>query len=105
MASGHLGSADLPATTDKDIYTVPGGMESAVNCAFCNRTASTVTIRLAVRRGSGLTAADYLEYDSPIPPFGTLERTGIILSPGETVVMRASATGVSAQVRGYEEAI
>lgn len=102
MASGKLGKAALAAAADTDLYTVPAGTVATANINLCNRTTSAVTVRLAIR-SAALADADYIEYDAALPANGVLERTGIALSAGETITVRASAAGVSARVHGFEE--
>jgi hypothetical protein len=103
MASGRLGKASLTANNDTDLYAVPAGTVATVNVNLCNTGSTTAKVRLAVRSGA-LAAPDYIEYDAEIPANGVLERTGIVLGAGETVVARSSTAGVSARVHGFEEA-
>jgi hypothetical protein len=100
--SGRLGKADLTANTDTDLYTVPASNLATVNVYFANRTSAAIRVRLAVRSGA-LANADYLEFDSEVPANGVLERTKIPVEAGEIITVRANATGISAQVRGFEE--
>jgi len=100
--SGILGKADLEAATNTDIYTVSSDTFATANINLCNRTDSAITARIAIRSGA-LDDADYLEYDTSIPAHGVLERSGIVLSAGETIVAYASAVGVSVRVHGFEE--
>jgi len=100
--SGLLGKADLAKNTDTSLYTVPADALATVNLNLCNRTANTRKVRIIIRSGT-LTNADFLEYDSVMPPFGLLERTGLALSAGETLTVRADGTGISARAHGFEE--
>jgi len=102
MSSGRLGKADLAANTDTDLYTVPAGTVTTANVSFCNRTSAPIRVRLAVRNGA-LTNSDYLEFDAEVPANGVLERTAIACEAGEIITARASAAGVSAVARGWEE--
>ena len=102
MPSGKLGKAALAATTDTDLYTVPAGTVATANINLCNRTSAAVTVRISIR-SAALADADYIEYDAKLPANGVIERTGIALSAGEIVTVRASAPGVSARVHGFEE--
>lgn len=102
MSSGRLGKADLAATTDTDLYTVPAGIVATANVSFCNRTSAPIRVRLAVRSGA-LANADYLEFDTEVPANGVLERTGIALEAGEIITVRAAATGISVRAHGFEE--
>lgn len=103
MASGRLGKSDLPAAADTDLYTVPPATVATANITMCNRTAESISVRIAVRSGM-LAASDYLEFDAELQPNGVLERTGIALSAGEIITCRAASAGVSARVHGFEEA-
>ena len=103
MASGKFGKAALTAATDTDLYTVPAGTVATVNVNLCNRAAAAVKVRIAIRTAA-LADADYLEYDASLPAGGVLERTGIAMSAGETLTVRAAAAGVSARAHGFEEA-
>jgi len=100
--SGLLGKANLAADTNTAIYTVPADKIATANINLCNRTDSEITARIAVRNGP-MTDADYLEYDTSIPAHGVLERSGIVMSAGETIVTYASTAGVSVRVHGFEE--
>jgi len=100
--SGLLGKADLAANTDTSLYAVPDDTVATVNLNLCNRSAAAVSVRIAVHTGA-LSNADYLEYDSLIPARGLLERTGLAMSAGETLTVRASGTGISARAHGFEE--
>jgi len=100
--SGLLGKADLEADTHTDIYTVPTARITTANINLCNRTETPVTVCIALHDGV-LADADYLEYDTSIPAHGVLERTGLVMSAGETITTCASADGVSVRVYGFEE--
>lgn len=102
MATGRLGAADLAATTDTSVYTVPSSTFSVVNISVCNRGSSTITVRIAVSTSGTPNAADYLEYDASILAKGVLERTGIVLDAGKQVIVRSSALNVNAVVYGIE---
>ncbi|MDO5609479.1 MAG: hypothetical protein Q4G62_01625 [Pseudomonadota bacterium] len=104
MPSGRFGNADLQANTDVDLYTVPVGTVATANINLCNRSESPVRARIAIRSGA-LGSAHYLEYDALIPPNGVLGQTGVAMSPGEIITVRASAAGVSARAHGFEEAL
>lgn len=102
--SGRLGKADLAAAIDTDLYTAPAATVVTATVAFANRTAADVHVRLAVRDGV-LADSDYLEYDAAVPASGVLERTGIVLGPGETITVRTDAAGVSARAHGFTESV
>lgn len=101
--AGLLGKADVPAAADTDLYTVPAATWATVNFYLVNRTAAPIAVRWAVRSGA-ISDADYLEYDTVLPANGVLRETGVPVSAGEVVTVRAAAAGCTACVRGFEEA-
>ena len=102
MASGKFGKAALAATADTDIYTVPAETVATASINLCNRTSAPIAVRIAVRTGA-LGDSDYIEYDAKVPANGVLERTGIVMSAGEVLTVRAAAAGISVRAHGFEE--
>ena len=102
MPSGRLGVADLSATTNTTIYTVPASVFSVVNVNLCNRTAASITVRIAVAASASPANSEYIEYGTTIPANGVLERTGIVMSTTNQLVVYASAVGISATIFGVE---
>ena len=102
MPTGRLGVADLAATTNTTLYTVPATTFSVVSVSLCNRGASAVTVRIAMSSTGTPSDSEYLEYDVSITAKGVLERTGIVMDAGKNIVVRASNTGVSALCYGIE---
>jgi hypothetical protein len=102
MATGRLGIADLAATTLTTLYTCPATTFTVASVSICNRTTSPITVRLAVASAATPTNAEYIEYDTTITANQVLERTGIVMDAGKLIVVRSSATGVSAVAYGIE---
>ena len=102
MATGRLGTADLAATTLTTLYTCPATTFTVASVSICNRTASPITVRLALASAATPTNAEYIEYDTTIAANQVLERTGIVIDAGKLIVVRSSATGVSAVAYGIE---
>ena len=104
MASGRLGAADLSATTNTAIYTVPASTYAIVNINVANRNATDVVIRLAHLDGAigTLAAEDYIDYDITVIANSTYERTGIVMATTHTIVAYSDTANVSVQVHGLE---
>jgi len=102
MATGRLGVADLSAATDTTLYTVPANTFSVVTLNMVNRSASAVTVRVAVSASATPANSEYIEFDTSLSAKGVLERTGIVIDAGKLLVVRSSATSVNAVVYGIE---
>lgn len=99
----RLAALNLPAAADAALYTVPANHRAVFTVSLCNRAAAPVKVRLALTNGADPVDDDWIEYDAGIPAAGVLERTGIALSAGQKVFVRASVAGVSAVAYGVEE--
>ena len=106
MATGRLNGVDLTNTSATSVYTCPSATFSVVSVSICNRSATAVTIRLALTvTGSTPATTDYLEYDSSLSANGVLERTGIVMTAGNQLVVTAgTGNAVSVVVVGIETA-
>lgn len=102
MATGRLGAIDVASTTNTTVYTCPTDTYTVATISLCNRSASSVNIRLAISDTSTPSAAEYIEYDTPIPANNVFERTGVVLSNSQNIVVYSSGADVSAVVFGFE---
>lgn len=105
LNAGRLGAADLAANADTLLYTVPAATNTTADVRLCNRGAAAVRMRIAIGNGAAPAAGDYIDYDVVVPPNGILGESGIPLSAGEKVWVRADTATVAAQIRGFEEAV
>ena len=105
MASGRLGAADLAATTNTSIYTVPASTVATVSVNVVNRNATAVVIRLMHLNGAigTLAVEDYIEYDVTLNAGGVLERTGIVMAATHVIGAYSDTANVTVQVYGWEE--
>lgn len=102
MANGLLGKKAIPATSNQTVYTVPATTVATMCINVCNRTLSPIKVRLSI--GTTIPSDDdVIEYDVIVPANGTLERTGLVASAGESVVAYAASGGISVRVMGFEE--
>jgi len=102
MATGRLGTADLAAATDTLLYTCPADTFAVVTVSLCNRNASSVRVRMAVGTSGTPADAEFIEYDSELTGNSVIERTGLVLSAGQTVIVRSNTINVSAVAVGIE---
>ena len=103
MTSGILGAADLAATTDPTLYTAPAGVTASMSVSLCNRSATPATVRLALAASASPTNAEYVLFDALLEGNATLERTALVVSDGDLVVVRSSVANISAVAYGFEE--
>ena len=104
MANGKLASYDLNvAGAVQSVYQVGTDRYSVVTLNLCNRSNETTVINVAITdTESSQDASRYIEYDTQLPRKGILERTGIVMQPGQYITVRSSVAGVSATVYGVE---
>ena len=102
MASGILGTADLTATTNTVVYTVPANTFSVVTVNVTNRNTQSRDVRVAASATSTPSNAEWLEFDSELLGSGVLERSGIVLDAGKNIVVYANSTDVNVVVYGIE---
>jgi hypothetical protein len=104
MASGRLGASDVAAATYTTVYTCPASTFAVVSINFLNRGNSSCFVRLAVADASTPTAGEFMEYDTELTAKSVLERTGLVLSAGQLLVVYSNAVNVSAVTFGIETA-
>jgi|TARA_B110000495_G_scaffold183374_1_gene179596 hypothetical protein len=104
MASGRLGANDVAAATYTTVYTCPASTFAVVSINFLNRGNSSCFVRLAVADASTPTAGEFMEYDTELTAKSVLERTGLVLSAGQLLVVYSNAVNVSAVTFGIETA-
>jgi hypothetical protein len=104
MATGRLRTADLAATTDTSIYTVPDGYFTVASVSMVNRGYASRTVRIAVSETATPTLDEFIEYGATLGQGDVLERTGIVIDAGKQLVVWASDVNVSAMAFGIETA-
>ena len=99
-----LGQSAPAATTNTDLYTVPGGASAVCSTlAICNRGVST-TIRVAVRpAGATLANQHYIVFDTALNQNDTMLLTlGISLAATDVVTVYAGTANTSFSLFGVE---
>lgn len=103
MPSGILGAADLAATTNTTVYTVPAGKTATCTLSLCNRNAVSVKVRVALAAAASPSNSEFIEYDAVVPANTPLERSAIVLDATKRLVVYSDTAGVSAVAFGFEE--
>ena len=104
MASGRLGASDVAAATYTTVYNVYHFPNSVEVVNFLNRGNSSCFVRLAVADAATPTAGEFMEYDTELTAKSVLERTGLVLSAGQLLVVYSNAVNISAVTFGIETA-
>ncbi len=89
--------------TDTQIYQVPVGNIATVTLNVCNKTGSVIRIRVAVTDSTSIGSEEYLDYNIPIYPYESYQRSGIVLGSSQYLYVRGDAGGLSVNVWGFEE--
>jgi hypothetical protein len=106
FTAGRLAALDITSPAfDTELYAVPSQKMASVSVSIVNRTANDVQIRLALTASTFIAPREYVAYDETIPGHEVYERSGLVLTAGQHVYVRSSATGVTAVVYGYEESL
>lgn len=108
MAKGRLGISTITPSVNTAVYTVPTGKSAALSFTVMNRglTDAVVSINLCSTGeivGGNLPEASFIEYNTTIPSYGLLERTGVVLDAGKSVYAFSTSSDVNVVVVGVEE--
>ena len=107
MATAYkvLGQSAPSATTATDLYTVPSATQAIISSlVVCNRSASDVTYRIAVRpAGAALANNHYVAYDVTVGASDSTTLTlGLALEATDVVTVYASTADLTFSAFGSE---
>ena len=104
MASGRLGAIDITvAASPRELYPCPAGVFTVASVSICNRSNQSVTVRLGICAATAtFQNSEYIEYETEILAKGVLERTGLVISPGQFINVQSSTANVNAVAYGIE---
>ena len=105
MASGRVAAINPTSLTETVIYTVPVDTYSVITIHIFNNGSTNSTLDLSIVESSGDTPVnptDYIEYKTVLEAGSQMERTGVVLSAGQTIKAFCSGSDVAIQVWGIE---
>lgn len=102
MATGRLAANDLSAAALTTVYTCPADTYTVSSITICNRGAASTNISIAIADADTPTVAEYIEFETALLSKNVLERTGIVLSTDQRIVVLSSEASVSVVVVGIE---
>lgn len=82
-------------------YTCPSNTTAIITLSLTNRSASAVPVRVNLSTTGSENLGGYIEFDSNIAAFQTLEKTGIILSGGQQILILGT-TNITYSIIGYD---
>lgn len=102
MSYGRLAISTPAVDTDTIVYTVPANCRYAeITLNMLNPGINDATVQLALALTDIPAAGEYIEKGAILPANGgILERTGIVCSPGERIVVRSSQASNVVRVSG-----
>jgi len=105
MSNGVLGKSMTSSGNNVIVYTVPAGADfSTVSINLCNLGNVDSHVRIAITTSASPSPVDYIEYGAVIPgDGGILERTCMVLSPGENLIVWADSNDISVRAFGLEK--
>lgn len=105
MAIGKLGAMRVStANTVSTVYTVPTGKYATININCVNAGTAPTNVTIGIGIGTTISEADIIEYKTVLESGGVLERTGIVCSSGEKVLVKTATSGtVVVRVHGFEQ--
>jgi hypothetical protein len=104
MATGRLGIVDIAtAAQDTLLYTTPAGYFTVATVSIANRSNSPVTVRMGICQStSSIASNEFIEFETEILAHGVMERTGIVMQAGYSLLVRSSALLVNFVAYGIE---
>jgi hypothetical protein len=109
MANGLLGKCKSTANAFITVYTLSDATKisfGTVNILCVNIGATPALISVAITSQTTPVDSDFIEYNTELEHQSSiLERTAIVCSPSEKIVIKASTDNVIVRVHGLEQAI
>lgn len=102
MSYGRLAISEPAVDTNTIVYTVPANCRYAeITINILNPNINDATVEVAVATTDTAATGEYIEKGVVIPNNGgILERTGLLCSPGERIIVRSNQTSNVVRVSG-----
>ncbi len=103
MLKGVFGTYNLVSGINQAVYVNNYSDIATVSVNVCNRNHDQAEISIAVGTSATSPAnADWIEFETIIGGKATLERSGIVVTPGHFVVVKSSLSNINAVVWGAQ---
>lgn len=104
MPSGILAQGSNSATLTSR-YTCPASTTAFISINITNYTAGTITTSINLSNNSSENLGGYIEFNSSVAANQALEKTGIVLSAGQQILISANNISTSYVIYGYERSV
>lgn len=95
--NGRLGAWELYSNVSQAVYACDKTVATTLNLNICNRNNGSAFVSVALSTSATAPAnAEWIEYDIELLGKGVLERTGIVVSPGQYLVVKSNINRVNA---------
>ena len=104
---GNLGTVKPLSNIETTLYHFisPNMETSTCNLNIVNTGTSSADVIVAITNGGQISLDDYYVYNTTLEPSGILERTGIVMSNGEKIIVLSTNNDCVFRVHGFEENI
>ena len=101
--NGRLGAWELYPGTPQAVYLCNRDKATSVNLNICNRHNDSAFVSVAISTSATAPSnAEWIEYGIELLGKGVLERTGIVVSPGQYLIVKSTTKNVNAVCWGIE---
>lgn len=105
MSNGVLGKVMSSAGNEVTVYTVPPAADFAtISINIVNKGTGDAKVKIAITTSAIPSPADYIDFESIVPGNGgILERTCIVCSASENVIIEGDTSDLAVRVYGLEK--
>lgn len=104
MAAGNLGKSVVSIGTYTKVYEVPSTVAFAtIGISIVNNGVVDSRVKIAISNNDNPNVEDFIENTILKSEGGILERTGMMVSPGEKILITCDAGIIVSRVYGIEQ--